>query len=61
MRVALRFDGTLSYAMITLTLFFMELEQLIGKLLALRENFLGQSIVMRFDGIEKLIALYFGH
>ena len=47
--------------MITLTLCFMELEQLIGKLLALRENFLGQSIVVRFDGIEKLIALYFGH
>ena len=47
--------------MITLTLFFMELEQLIGKLFALGQNFLGESIVVRFDSVEKLIALYFGH
>jgi hypothetical protein len=59
LKVALQFDETLGYGVITLAFLFMELEQLIGKLFALRQNLLSESIVMGFDGIKELIGFYF--
>ena len=42
-------------------LFFVEFEELGGELLALREDFVGESVMVRLDGVEKFFVLYLRH